>query len=68
MSGDPLELLPAVVSREPTKEPRQTERNKLSRSYWTAVRQERNELRALYPELMHEIDERFRARHDGHAP
>jgi hypothetical protein len=53
--------LPIIESRKLTKDERLTERSKLSRAYRKEVQEQRNELHALYPELMREIDERFRA-------
>jgi hypothetical protein len=53
--------LPLGDSRKLRKDERLTERSKLSRAYRKAVKEQRDELRALYPELMREIDERFRA-------
>jgi hypothetical protein len=53
--------LPLADSRKLTKNERLTECNKLSCGYRKTIKERRDELRALYPELMHEIDERFRA-------
>jgi len=53
--------LPLHASRKLRKDERFTERNKLSRAYRKAVKEQRDELRALYPALTREIDERFRA-------
>jgi hypothetical protein len=48
-------------SRKLTKDEKLAEGQKLSRTYRKAVKERRDELRALYPELMGEIDEHFRA-------
>jgi cyclopropane fatty-acyl-phospholipid synthase-like methyltransferase len=53
--------LPLHRSRELTKDEKLAEVRKLSRAYRRTVQKRRDRLRAHYPELLHEIDERFRA-------
>jgi hypothetical protein len=48
-------------SRKLTKDEKLAEGQKLSRAYWKTVNERRDELRAHYPELLREIDARFRA-------
>ena len=48
-------------SRKLSKNQKLAERQKLAGTYRKAVKERRDELRALYPELMREIDEHFRA-------
>jgi hypothetical protein len=51
--------LPLTKSRKLNKDGKLAESQKLSRAYRTAVREQRDELRAVY--LLHEIDQLFRA-------
>jgi hypothetical protein len=48
-------------NRKLNKDEKFAEGQKLSRAYRKAVKEQRDELRTLYPELMREIDECFRA-------
>jgi hypothetical protein len=53
--------LPLHCSRELTKDEKLAEVQKLSRAYRREIQKRRDELRNHYPELLREIDERFRA-------
>jgi hypothetical protein len=48
------------TSRKLTRDVKLTDGQKLTRAYHHAVKKRRDELRAHYPELLHEIDEYFR--------
>jgi hypothetical protein len=53
--------LPLRTSRKLNKNEKLTEGQKLSRAYRKAMKEQRDELRSSYPELLREIDEHFRA-------